>query len=240
VPFCRCEPEPGPALSRSVKKPARSIIGRTLARHFLTVRGRSATAPAMTVPTYRGGRSGPARGFSREWVATTHNRTISRRDFGGREERSSDLKPEINLRSCRFEQLKMRCHAGAGLTTQFSPLRIRRSHVSRKCENSKSPAHGLNQRNPSCAGRETRANATRFEADEPVVELELQSRLRVVGTHPNSRSRSTLQRAALGLCRRLNRASTYFRPASAQSGTQPQLEPMPSKLKTPSPRPRKL
>jgi hypothetical protein len=64
----------------------------------------------------------------------------------------------------------------------------------RKCGNSKNPAHNSNQRNASCAGRENLVNATR----EPVAELELQSRLRVVGTHPNNRSRSKIPRLAPG------------------------------------------
>jgi hypothetical protein len=84
------------------------------------------------------------------------------------------------------------------LTTHFCPLRIRHSHVSHKCGNSKSPAHNSNQRNASCAGRENPVNATRCDADEHVAELELQSRLRFVGTLPKSRSRSKIPRPAPG------------------------------------------
>jgi hypothetical protein len=62
----------------------------------------------------------------------------------------------------------------------------------------KKPAHNSNQRNASCAGRENPINETGCDADEHVAELELRSRLRFVGTLPNTRSHSEIPQPAPG------------------------------------------
>jgi hypothetical protein len=147
-----------------------------------------------------------------------------------RSERGSALARCFSKRAIAGRTIKNAPPSRSDLTTHFiSPPNSPQSRFTPMGGNSKSPALTRTRGTRHALGGRTHVNASR----EPVAELELQSRLPVVGTHPSSRSRQAIRRPDPGWPPPPTRASTYFRSALPQSGTQPWPEPMPAKLQTP-------